>query len=221
MEETPVVLRYSPHARGYLTDNVVIGHKSFDYFNIFLQEAYERACIIHGQIVADMVRELAGIHYVNGIYLEPHLVSVFMYYDSRNQTSWDDKIDKTVRNAIKQLCALHEKDYLKRVVVKQNKGFADYNVTFQISDSEEIFKFPLKPSSQKFLNNLGPHFGEALVRNIMLVQGVAEVHISPWKVRVSVGEAFNWYDQVAPHTTLSEALKQTFQVCYGEYITFM
>jgi len=71
----------------------------------------------------------------------------------------------------------------------------------------ESFHFPLRESSEKYLEKLGP-VGSEIVRKLDQVTGIEEVSVSLYNLQVIIGNAFTWDDGI--DEAVITALKDAF-----------
>ena len=88
-----------------------------------------------------------------------------------------------------------------------NPFYRYYHTTVEISESrQQSFERPLRDSSEKHLEEVGKH-GREIVETLLRLDGVTNVALHPYKVGVSIGEAYEWED-VHPH--ILATLKKVF-----------
>lgn len=86
-----------------------------------------------------------------------------------------------------------------------------YHVTVELTKSSSYERFcrPLRESSKNYLTRLSDVGGQ-LVRDLIAIDGVKEVGISSYDVRVLKGEAFEWDDM---KEGILDAFKKIFAQC--------
>lgn len=84
-----------------------------------------------------------------------------------------------------------------RIVVEQvpNRDIHVYHVTMEVSNTPlHEFRRPIeRPSSDKYLKEVGER-GTKLVKSLLHLPGVDDVWISPYRLSVTKGNAFDWDD---------------------------
>ena len=83
-----------------------------------------------------------------------------------------------------------------------------YHVNARLNDGYvEHFNFPLRVSSEKSIEKVGPVGGE-VARKLNDVLGITGVSFSIYHIQVLIGDAFSWDDGI--HDTIVEAMKGVF-----------
>lgn len=84
-----------------------------------------------------------------------------------------------------------------------------YHVNVRIStDFIEMFHMPLRESSEKYIEKVGP-VGSELIRKLDAIIGISEVTLQQYEVGISLGGAFDWSDV---EDDILEAIKD----CFGD-----
>jgi len=207
---------HNEHSTSFHT-NVVVGKGEIDHYAPWLSCSYSEIRAKHGQTVADMVSDLRCVRGVHDIFVKPYGVSVHLNWSHTPAVRWDEKIDRIVERAFRQLYEEQFGASGKKVVVKgsPNPRRREFCTKFEVSKSLiEHFYRPLRVSSEEYLDVVGPD-GAALVTRLMELPGVVEVFIEPHEVTVYIGEAFDWTERNDDGQTLEDKIKKAFEQVFG------
>lgn len=140
-----------------------------------------------GNPIGDMVFEILLIKGVDGIFLHPYEVCVFM----KDGFKWNENIGRIVFTSV---CQLADEKYANdQFVGTETRGQdREYHLKTLVSHTSiEDFRRPLRDSSERYLNEVG-YPGNQIIKKLFDIPGVIEVWVHPYYLSVEIAKMFNW-----------------------------
>lgn len=180
---------YGSNGRSFET-NVEMCRTRIEHYERPLRQKFLDVMEQQGLVFANLIWRLMKIDGVVEIFVEPYEISIRM----APTFNWNREIDTIVGDAVKKMHNMGSQVKGKKIVIVTfpNQVIREYHTNFEVSKSHrEQFYRPLRLTSLEPLMTVGIDGGE-LIRMLFKMDGVCEVTVYPYIIRISIGDAFDW-----------------------------